>query len=145
MSRKISRSLINGRIGVGTGGQGLKVEWDTANAGQRQDGDLHWKDISESSLEYVLPIWYGDRGVFVGGGANIMEYVSISSTGNTTDFGDLLVSSNSLGACSNGTRGVTSGNSSNSISYITIATTGNATDFGDLIQARNGVAACAGG
>jgi len=145
MARKISHSLINGRAGAGTGGQGLKVEWAADNAGQRVDGDLHWMDVSESSLEYVPPVWYGDRGVFVGGYTNIMEYVTISSTSNTTDFGDLLSSGASLSTCSDGSRGVMAGNANTDISYITISTTGNATDFGDLTKSRSGPGGCSDG
>ena len=43
MSRKISHSLINGRTGAGTAGQGIKVEWADTN-----DGELHWMDVDES-------------------------------------------------------------------------------------------------
>ena len=45
------------------------------------------------------------RGVFVGGYTspsrhNLMEYVTISSTGNTKDFGDLLYARRDFGAFS---------------------------------------------
>ena len=74
-----------------------------------------------------------------------MEYITIATTGNGTDFGDMISSPTqykriqSGGACANETRGVFSGgeiygNSAyNVIQYVTIANTGNATDFGDLI------------
>ena len=88
MTRKISRSFINGRTGAGTAGQGLKVEWDST-----EDGELHWMDVDESSLE-AGPTWYGGRGVFGGGKAvpyvNTIDYVTIQTTGNATDFGNLL-------------------------------------------------------
>ena len=37
------------------------------------------------------------------GGAeiNTLQYVTIDTTGNTTDFGDLTAAKNSLAACSN--------------------------------------------
>jgi hypothetical protein len=92
------------------------------------------------------------RGVFGGGFSptpsptvfNTIEYITIASTGNATDFGDLTVARNSGSACSNSTRGVFGGGTptSNVIDYITIATTGNATDFGDLTVARYALAAC---
>jgi len=50
----------------------------------------------------------GDRGVFGGGFAtggiysNIIDYITISSTGNTTDFGDLTLARYGLTATSNG-------------------------------------------
>jgi hypothetical protein len=79
-----------------------------------------------------------------------MDYVTIGSTGNATDFGDLSVA-RSLGGntgASNGTnqRGLFFGGDtpaySDVIDYITINSTGNATDFGNLIAAGNGVAGC---
>ena len=84
MSRKISHSLVSGRAGAGTGGQGLKIG---------SKGRLYWKDVNESSLQP----WYGGRGVFGGalGASNSftnsgdIEYITISTTGNATDFGDL--------------------------------------------------------
>ena len=61
-----------------------------------------------------------------------MEYVTISSTGNSQDFGDLTVARRFATAASSPTRGLfIGGTSSNVIDYITIASTGNATDFGD--------------
>ena len=88
------------------------------------------------------------RGVFFGGsvypstsGTNIIEYITISTQGNTTDFGDLTRSSYRMPCTSNGTRAVAYTSSpspgGNAIEYVTIATTGNASDFGDsLINAR---------
>jgi len=85
-----------------------------------------------------------DRGVFAGGQlngpitVNVMDYITISSTGNAIDFGDLTVARRWVVGTSNATdgRGVfaggTTGASVNTIDYITISSTGNATDFGDL-------------
>lgn len=89
----------------------------------------------------VIPT--GDRGVFFGGygtGGSIsngIEYVTISSTGNSIDFGDLLLYFSTSAGCSSATRGLIGGgrdgfSGTNAINYITIATTGNALDFGDL-------------
>lgn len=85
------------------------------------------------------------RGVFSGGrypgdtptAANIIDYITIASTGNAQDFGDLTVNKSQLGACSSPTRGVFAGGQPNTniIDYVTILTTGNALDFGDLISA----------
>jgi len=81
------------------------------------------------------------RGVF-GGGVNntgsyvfynVMDYITIGSTGNATDFGDLTSSRNQVGGCASATRGLfCGGGGTNTIDYITIGSTGNATDFGDL-------------
>lgn len=51
---------------------------------------------------------YGSRGVFAGGNngggnsdfSNVIQYVTIATTGNATDFGNLTVSREATGACS---------------------------------------------
>lgn len=106
-----------------------------------------------------LTVWMGEkagltiptsssRGLFGGGytgsASNVIDYVTIESTGNATDFGDLTSARTGLAACASSTRGLFGGgSSSNVIDYVTISTTGNATDFGDLSVARNYLAACA--
>jgi hypothetical protein len=82
-----------------------------------------------------------------GAKSNVIDYVTIATTGNATDFGDLTVARYSPAGCSSSTRGLfgggdSSGAYSNVIDYVTIATTGNATDFGDLTVARGYLAAC---
>jgi len=92
--------------------------------------------------EYVVPLdpWYGDRAVFMGGyggNTNTMDYITITSTGNATDFGDLPQSTRSVAPASNGSRGLAMGGRSTSpgpdtqVNYITIGTAGNGADFGD--------------
>ena len=73
-----------------------------------------------------------------GGGTNIIEYITIASTGNATDFGDLTELVDWLSALANQTRAVRAGGGSptNVMDYVTIATTGNAIDFGDLVAAK---------
>ena len=102
------------------------------------------------------------RGVLGGGyiqpsqqeATNVIEFITISSTGNAVDFGDLSGVNHSrrfLSSCSNTTRGIFAGGVSsqpanntivNSISYVTIASIGDAIDFGDLTGARAAFAAC---
>jgi len=88
-----------------------------------------------------------NRGIYAGGqtsGAaaqNVIEYVTISSTGDATDFGDLTTARRyGVPGLSNGTndRGCFGGgySPSNIIDYITISSTGDATDFGDLLENR---------
>ena len=77
-----------------------------------------------------------------------IEYVTIATTGDATDFGNLTVARNRTTAASNSTRGIwagggkTSGNTSsdlyNTLDYVTIASTGNASDFGDLSATYRG-------
>ena len=102
---------------------------------------------------------FGDRGVFGGGyippspiQKNTIDYITISTPGNATDFGDLTVARYDLAATSDGSRGVFGGGVDpgpgpayyNTIDYITISTPGNATDFGDLTQGRHYLAATSG-
>jgi hypothetical protein len=85
----------------------------------------------------------GARGLFAGAGVstNNIDYVTISTTGNAIDFGDLLTSRQYPVSCSSRTRGLfsggyTSSGRTNLIDYITISSTGNAQDFGDLTVPR---------
>ena len=85
------------------------------------------------------------RGVYVGGNNNTpspstqynrIDFVTIATTGNTQDFGDLTgvtsiaegTSSNTRGIIRHGQSGPTH---TNTIDFITIASAGNAIDFGD--------------
>jgi len=92
------------------------------------------------------PLWYGERGIMGGGeqpdwgySYNVIEYITIATTGNSSDYGDLLQRLTYITACSSGTRGIFScgfnlmtGNVSvNVIQYKTIASSSNAVDFGD--------------
>jgi len=91
-----------------------------------------------------------DRGLWAGGyhqsgGAryNIIDYVTLSTTGASTDFGDLTVLAQRPASVDSGTndRGVWMGRHNgstwlNTMDYVTISTTGNASDFGDLSFAR---------
>jgi hypothetical protein len=91
------------------------------------------------------------RGVWANGGLdqnpavfyNVIDYVTIATTGNATDFGDMLSSIMQLGGTGSETRGIFAGGAASGpgsivdvIQYITIASTGNSTDFGDLTGAR---------
>jgi len=88
------------------------------------------------------------RGVFAGGATpgspvstylNIIEYVTISTLGNSIDFGDLTQARLGSGAVSNATRGIFGAGfipagRVNTIDFITITSLGNAQDFGDTPQ-----------
>jgi hypothetical protein len=95
------------------------------------------------------------RGIIAGGynvGGNrqsSIEFITISTSGSSSSFGDLISGSNEHAGLSNSTRGVFGGgqneadNTTNVISYITIASEGGATDFGDLSSKRYGQFGCA--
>ena len=100
----------------------------------------------------------GTRGIFTGGyvstggGARIdrIQYVTIDTTANSTDFGDLTSARSSVSAVSDGTKGLTGGGKDNSlnrvntIDYVNIASLGDASDFGDLTRQGSGGNACSG-
>ena len=103
--------------------------------------------------------WFGSavgsrtRGIWSGhqvpasphGAVTTIEYVTIASTGDSQDFGDLVTAT--VGGCtsgaSNSTRGLTAGGDSNGagsytdvIQYITMASTGDSVNFGDLTSTK---------
>ena len=83
------------------------------------------------------------RGFSMGGyvtpaSQNVIDYVTISTTGGAQDFGDLSVVNYDNSCASNSTRGFSLGGTptgTNTIEYVTMATKGNASNFGDLTQA----------
>ena len=97
----------------------------------------------------------GARGVFGGGYSpagsktDALDYITISTTGNALDFGNLTVSRAYSAACASSTRGVWAGGyrypetiTSDVIDFATISSTGNAQDFGDLSVPRSNLSAC---
>jgi hypothetical protein len=89
----------------------------------------------------------GARAIYAGGEANpgdtvvdTIEYITVASTGEATDFGDLInVRAKIASNISDGSRGVmgcgaqpgSTPTRDNTMDYITISTTGNAKDFGE--------------
>lgn len=122
------------------------------------NGAVWWSTGDEQMFLYVNDAWYeiassppppaffGTRGLFAGGNdgsvTDRVDYVTIASPGNATDFGNLSAASMYGSGASNGTRGCFAiaylGGSTyvNTIDYFTVANTGNATDFGDLTNVR---------
>ena len=75
----------------------------------------------------------------VSGSQNTIQYVTIASTGNAVDFGDLTKKKSTSASFNSQTRGIIAGGYSvpsnariNEIEYIETATLGNGADFGDL-------------
>ena len=71
---------------------------------------------------------------------NSMEFITIATTANGTNFGDLNNAMRNPAGVSNSTRGIFAGGGDNPtfidvIDFFTIASTGNATDFGNLLAA----------
>ena len=99
------------------------------------EGSNVWKNVGDGEGDIRPILWYGDRGMCVGGAyggqSNTIQYITISSLGNSTDYGDLSTAAHSMGSCSDSSRGVYGGGYNTSrIEYSTIANTGGCTDFG---------------
>ena len=93
----------------------------------------------------------GTRGVWMGGTAavspyssttNVIDYITVATPGNATDFGDLVTARYVGTVAGAGTDdralyfgGYTGSAGTRQIDYITVSTTGNASDFGDLSSA----------
>ena len=78
---------------------------------------------------------------------NVVEYITISTEGNSKDFGDLTVSRREGCGASNSTRAIIfggnqPGGTTNVIDYMTIASLGDAIDFGDCINGSSLSNAC---
>jgi len=109
-------------------------------------------DLSMNGSIHCAGLDHATRGVISAGrstfdGAtstsNEMDYVTIGTAGNASDFGNMTVAKGTLGCAVSVTRGLmagglldSNGSATNIIDYITIANTGNATDFGNLSEAR---------
>ena len=104
---------------------------------------------SDLSLSQEAGSGVGDstRAIFCGGyigpaKQNIIHYVTISSFGDSIDFGDLTDICSLAASASGSGRGLIAGgrrtaSPSNIIDYITIQSLGDAIDFGDLTSNRN--------
>jgi hypothetical protein len=101
----------------------------------------HWATITgEQSATNSSRAFFGGGYVQSGTPAtNAIEYVSIQTTGNTVDFGDLSSArSDGPSAFSSTTRGIwAGGGGTNTMEFITFASTGDATNFGDLLELAN--------
>jgi len=97
------------------------------------------------------------RGMFAGGirsdfsgRSNVIDFITIASLGNATDFGDLSAekrfgastSSRTRGSYIGGETSATQGDGLKEIEFWTIASAGNAADFGDMAQSVQEGTAC---
>jgi len=112
---------------------------------------IGWEQIQRRDSQYLgggtgSNTGTGTRGIFFGGNNGStyddIEFITISTLGNTADFGNLTQNKLACGACGSRTRGIaaagqTSPGFSNVINFITFSSTGNASDFGDTTNARD--------
>ena len=143
-------SLASPTRAVFGGGQDNVMEYVTiATTGNATD----FGDLITGTTEKPAGASSSTRGLFICGESqpsgtrlNTIQFVTIASTGNATDFGDNTFLLRSMGACTNSLRAVYGGGNDpsatlNTMSYVTIATQGNGQDFGDLLTGRS-VHAC---
>jgi len=149
-----TRALFVG--GEGSGGSSDRkntIDYVTiASKGNASD----FGDYSQSA-EFVVSASSSTRGLMAGGQGNApagaynddIRYVTISSTGDTTDFGNLVSAKGGMGGVTNNTKCIFGGGGTPSqtavIDVITIASTGDAADFGDLTVSRSRVNATGNG
>ena len=109
--------------------------WSLVEQGVAEKGGI-WQQYVDMTGRAVL------GGGFYADYVDTLEYVTIQSTGNATDFGNLTQARYGICGSSNSTRGLKwqgmpspgTIQGTLSIDYITIASTGNASDFGDCAQ-----------
>ena len=95
-----------------------------------------WMQVAVSSPNLAG----GGRGVFFGGAPSnnaAIDFITISTTGNAQDFGDMASHRVQGAAAGAHTRGLYAGGEApsivNTIEFITFSSTGDATDFGDIV------------
>ena len=128
------------------GGLNNTIEFVTiATTGNASD----FGDLTSGQTEKPAGTSSSTRGLFICGESqpsgtrlNTIQFVTIATTGNATDFGDHTDLRRSLAACNNSIRAVYGGGNTpsatvNTLSFVTIATTGNGQDFGDLTLGRS--------
>ena len=138
-------------LGTATGTTYSNIVLQVSIATNGQDSDFG--DLTESKSQ-MSAASSSTRGLFCGGYSSsisggrsiIIDYFTIASAGNATDFGDLSQGNSNGAGASNNTRAIfkigysNSTLSNNIIEYVTIANTGNSTDFGDRTIASYSVA-----
>ena len=135
---------------IAESGNSSKTRMDYVTIGSTGNGQDFGDLTGETDRDDFAGASNSTRGLFGGGWTgsgspfNIIDYVTIASTGNTTDFGNLSVARRSLGGAASSTRAIFNGGQTqtSTIDYVEIGTTGNAVDFGDLSRSSFGHASC---
>jgi hypothetical protein len=131
-------SLSNSTRGVFIGGSSNKTDYITlTSTGTAQD----WGD--NLSVYAARGCASSTRGLVMGSESPAIDpdidYITISTQGNWSEFGELSTTRSAGAAVSNSVRAICFGGSTptivNTIDYVTIATLGNAIDFGDISTA----------
>ena len=146
-----TRGLIQG--GTSIPGITSTIDYVTISSqgGANDFGDLTQavRAMSQGSSNNIIGVRYGGYGSSVGGApdtsiSNVIDFVTISTTGDATNFGSLT--SNGFGkgyaihGCQSPTRGIAYGGANNTakkIEFITFATRGNGQEFGECTVNQN--------
>ena len=149
-----TRAVVAAGYGPNPYPQYTNIEYVTiSNAGNATDfGNLTFGHSNIASCSNAT------RGLIAGGYTfpspattyyNTIEFITIASLGNATDFGDLTSTGTQPAGVSSPTRGVFAGRSDGSerdvIDYVQIMTTGNAVDFGNLLAGRRNTSPASSG
>ena len=150
-------NLTYGRQGIAAGASRTRAVWSSGGFPYSNVIDYititstgNASDFGDSTQNRRWGAGFSDatRGIFAGGYSptpanqtryNIIDYVTIASTGNANDFGDMNATTQDAAGCSSPTRGIIAGGRTpttvDTIEYVTISTTGNVADFGNLTAA----------
>ena len=136
---------MGGSVDPSGGAQNTMDFWTYESLGNAVDfGDL------VAAKRFAMSANSPTRGMISGGtftnptvGDNIIQFITIASTGNAQTFGDIGSDNKGFGgngACSNATRALFGGGGPSyktTVATVQMATLGDSFDFGDLSVARN--------
>ena len=130
----------------------LRFNTDAGTIEVYRGDTIGWEQIQRVDNQYLgggtgSNTGLGTRAVTPGGNSNpdstseSMSYLTISTLGNSQDFGDLNAGINANAGGSSRTRGLSVGGSfiparTNTIEFFTFSTLGNASNFGDITSER---------
>jgi hypothetical protein len=140
-----TRGVLSG--GAGNSSNTNVIQFISFTPGGSSDfGDLSQvKYAASGASNSTRSLIFG--GYVTGSVRNVIEYITIASTGNAANFGDMFTARAEAASCGSSTRAVTGGGSvsggrTQNIEYSTIATLGNGITFGNLSYLVYQLAAC---
>ena len=128
----------------------LRFNTDSKHLEYFKGDTIGWVEIEASNHEMdggARGLWYGGYNPTSGTPTNIntIEYSTISTLGNSQEFGDLMDTGYAIAGACDGTRMIFGGgikgpyNYQNHIQYVTISSKGNATDSGFNMTNSGGI------
>ena len=129
----------------------LRFNTDSAKLEYYRGDTIGWVEIEAELAEPLgggtgSNTGLGTRMLFMGGSGStdVIEFLTISTLGNTQDFGNLIAAEMEGASCSSRTRGFYFGGdpSDNDIEFVTFASLGNATDFGNCTAVSKSGSGC---